>query len=338
MKNITYTFLVFVLLQISCKKKEDLSSFVKMNDKIEASNDIRSIKNESLLEIIFLNAEKNDELFPQKKAAERVHEISNNFSKYLSDLKTVIKEKNTTEFVDELFFNGEDISEEGIEFLNYIENYKSSLIATVEASNPEIVGIVKSNFDIGSIKDRRGQQTNWLTLNYRGFPPTSSIIKLSEMQADVKSIETKFYSSLIGVKLKETNDLERLKNRDKKIAKVENDNTFESEEKTVENTKETETAKRASQEAAKKEAAAKEEAVKKAAAKKEKPKKIVKEPKKKEAEKKSNTSDSNIHRVKKGETIYSIANKYNLTTVQLKKMNGMTNNNLVIGQKLRIRK
>jgi len=320
MKNIPYIFLIFILIQVSCKKSEDLSSFVKMNDKIESSNDIRAIKNETLLGIIYMNAEKNEELLPQKETAERAHEISDNFTKYLGDLKKVIKEKNTTKFVDELFFNGEDISDEGVEFLNYIENYKTSLVSTVVASHPAIVGMINSNFDIGSIKDRRGQQTNWLTLNYRGFPPTSSIIKISEMQADVKGIETKFYSSLLDVKLKEINELDDIKNKDVTLAKVEEvGDTIVSEE-------------------VKKEVKKEEPKVE---LKKEAPKKIEKrEPTKKETIKEdtSKISDENIHRVKTGETIYSIANMHNLTTVQLKKMNGMTNNNLVIGQKLRIKK
>lgn len=325
MKNIPYIFLIIILIQVSCKKSEDLSSFVKMNDKIESSNDIRAIKNETLLGIIYMNAEKNEELLPQKEMAERAHEISNNFTKYLSDLKKVIKEKHTTEFVDELFFNGEDISDEGVEFLNYIENYKTSLVSTVVASHPDIVGMINSNFDIGSIKDRRGQQTNWLTLNYRGFPPTSSIIKISEMQADIKGIETTFYSSLLDVKLKEINELDNIKNKDVTLAKVEKEgDTIVKEEDEKEEFK----VKLKKEEP-------------KVELKKEEPKKIKKpETTKKETIKEddSKSLDENTHRVGKGETIYSIANMYDLTTVRLKKLNGMTNNNLVIGQKIRIKK
>ena len=43
-----------------------------------------------------------------------------------------------------------------------------------------------------------------------------------------------------------------------------------------------------------------------------------------------------MHTVLKGETVYRISVKYGITTTQLKKMNGMTNNNLVVGQKIRV--
>ncbi len=318
-------------MQISCKKREDLSSFVKMNDKIEAANDISSIKNESLLEVIFLNAEKNDVLFPQKESAERVHEISNIFIKYLEDLKSAIKAKNSSEYVDELFFNGGEITTEGMEFLNYIENYKESLISTVITTHPNVAGVVKNNFDIGSIKDRRGKQTNWLTLNYKGFPATSSIIKLSEMQSDVKRIETKFYSSLLDVKLRDSEAI--IKKSDRELA---NNEKINSDEKDT-NAKD-EKEKEIKEDVKKKE---KVEEKKITTNKKEKlaPKKV--EPKKKIVPKlaeSTNTNNPKIHKVEKKETVYSISQKYGLTTIQLKRLNGMTNNNLVIGQKLRIKK
>ena len=45
----------------------------------------------------------------------------------------------------------------------------------------------------------------------------------------------------------------------------------------------------------------------------------------------------NTYIVKSGDTLYSIANKYNLTVDELKKLNNLTNNTLSIGQTLKIR-
>lgn len=42
--------------------------------------------------------------------------------------------------------------------------------------------------------------------------------------------------------------------------------------------------------------------------------------------------------MKKGDTLYGIANKYNLTTDELKKLNNLTTNTLSIGQTLKVRK
>jgi len=45
-------------------------------------------------------------------------------------------------------------------------------------------------------------------------------------------------------------------------------------------------------------------------------------------------NSNTIHIVKKGDTLYSIARKYNTTVQQLKKDNGLSNNTLSIGQRL----
>ena len=48
------------------------------------------------------------------------------------------------------------------------------------------------------------------------------------------------------------------------------------------------------------------------------------------------TSDEGIYVVKKGDSLYSIANKYNTTVEELKSLNNLTNNLLSIGQKLKL--
>lgn len=291
------SILIFIILLIfSCKKKEDLSSFVNMNVKIEESNIISSIRNESLLQIIFDKSERDEKLIATKETAKKVHEISLIFNKYLEDLKSVVKKKNSTLFLDEYFFNNGKITAEGDEFLNYIENYKSSLISTVILTNPEIVGMIKNTFDIGSIEDRKGKATDWLTLNFKGFPPISSVILFSEMQSDVKNFETNFYSSILNVKLPKRRNQE-FKTEKPQIAIKTN------EAKNSDSAKET---------------------------------KAIKAKKQKDPKKSTNNNSSKTHTVVDGETLYLVANKYGLTTSQLKKYNGMTNSKLTTGQKLKL--
>ncbi len=305
MKQILF---LFILLGItSCKKKEDLSSFDIQNIKIEESIESFSNKNDALLNIIFINADKNYELVPIKETAARAFEVSKILYDYLEELKTVIKEKNTTEFVDELFFNGLDITNEGNEFIQYIEIYKSDLIATVETAYPEIAAMVKNNFDIGSIENRRGQQTNWLTLNYKGFPPISTIIKLSIMQSDIKRVERKLYSSILGVKLRKSTSNKGIVDKnvtDNKDVITKNIDSITSSKKEVKEIKKGIDVV------------------------------VKKEPKKEVIAKKE--TDKKYHIVAVKETVYRISLNYGITPNKLKKLNGMTNNNLVVGQKLRV--
>ena len=50
----------------------------------------------------------------------------------------------------------------------------------------------------------------------------------------------------------------------------------------------------------------------------------------------SETNSSNIYTVKSGDSLWNIAQRYNTTVNALKSLNGLTSNNLSIGQKLRI--
>ncbi len=313
MKKVSLILFFTLITIVSCKQKGELSSFEIMNNKIEESNEINSIKNGTLLDVIY-NKAKNDEEFTRYKAtADKVHQISNTFYSYLNDLKAVVKEKKSTEFVDELFFNNNEVTAEGEEFLNYIENYKSSLISTVVLTNPDVVGMIKSTFDIGSIEDRKGKQTNWLTLNYQGFPPVATVVKLSKMQSDIKRIETEYYSSVLKVKLKQIkgDGSDMIKNKpnvaDNSLANKTQDNTNTSVEET--------------------------------AVKEKKQPTTVKTTKKttKDVVNKT-TKKRKFHIVQKGETMYKISKKYGVPTTVIKKLNGMTNNNLRVGQKIRVAK
>ncbi len=321
MKSNIYTILfVSILFLFSCNKEKELSSFEVMNNKIEESNEINSIKNGTLLDVIYNKAKSDEEFARYKETANKVHEISNTFNTYLNDLKTVVKEKESTEFVDELFFNGDDITQEGEEFLNYIENYKSSLISTIALTNPNVVGMVKSTFDIGSIEDRKGQQTNWLTLNYKGFPPVATVVKLSKMQADIKRVEMEFYSSILKVKRQKiegenTNNItDKPSVADNSLNEMTTDDEVASKETTKEevNEKPKETESKETSEV------------------------VTETPQKQEVVKPE--TNSKYHVVQKGETLYRISLQYKVTPDFIKKLNGMKDNTLIVGKKIRIAK
>ena len=51
----------------------------------------------------------------------------------------------------------------------------------------------------------------------------------------------------------------------------------------------------------------------------------------------SDNITSNFHVVKKGETLYSLSKRYNLTVTELKNKNGLNTNLIKVGQKLRVK-
>ncbi|MEE9350608.1 MAG: LysM peptidoglycan-binding domain-containing protein [Flavobacteriaceae bacterium] len=293
MNKIIFTLLILLIFQVSCKEKE-VDPFIVMNSKIEESNSIYDLKIETLLQSITIKADQNDHLFIQLEKAKKVESISKTLVNYIEDLKTVIKSKNSKEYINELFFNNGQLTFEAKELLNYIEIYKYGIISTLNSNYPEITAIINNTFDIGTIEDRRGNETNWLTLNFKNFSPNSIVTKLSSLQSDINRIETNYLSSLLNINMKDAPKHPGLvKNMDSKPnpnkARLIIENTDESIAKN--NT-------------------------------------VDIKPKVKTTLK--------THTVQKGETVYRISKKYGITIAKLKKFNGMTNNNLVVGQKIRV--
>ncbi len=308
-----------LLFVLSCGKKDStLSSFALNNKKIEDSNENLSIKNNSFLEAIYIQADKNDDLIERKAMANQIHAIGADLYNYIEDLKIAIKRKNTTEYVNELFFNGDDITKEGNEFLMYIDNYKQSMSTVLENQNPIIVGMVNTNFDLSVIEDRRGIKTNWLTLNFRDLSPIISIIKLSTMQSDIRRIETQYFAELLGVKLnipiRKTANNNIKEETDKLIG--ENSNKDLDEEKDLVD-KETPKVDKVIVKEPKSVVKVKKEPIKIT------PKTIV-------------NSTKKTHTVKPGENLYRISLKYKMTAEKIKKLNRMKNNNIVVGQVLKL--
>ena len=56
----------------------------------------------------------------------------------------------------------------------------------------------------------------------------------------------------------------------------------------------------------------------------------------KEPKKKNNKAEKNEYVVKKGDTLYSISQKYKVSVDELIKKNNLKSNNISIGQKLKI--
>ena len=303
MNRLFFLFSFLFLFQISCKEK--VEPFLEMNTKIEDSISIYGIKMETLLQSIIIKTEKNEGLFIQMENAKKVDAISKTMLDYLQSIKDKIKEGNTTEFVNELFFNGSSLTKEAEEFHNYIDHYKTNVVTIINSTNPEITAIINNTFDTGTIEDRRGNKTEWLTLNFKNLPPAASIVKLSSMQSDISRIETKYLSSILKVNLQEEQSIPKV------IAKTDETITNDKQDTKPVVTK---------------------EVPKKTVKKKVPKKKVVKKP----TPKKPKVKKAKYHTVAKGDNIYRISKKYGMTVAQIKKLNGMTNNNIVIGQKLKV--
>ncbi len=94
-------------------------------------------------------------------------------------------------YLDSLFFKDENISENGIEFLKHIDDYKSIISQNFMDNHPLDIKSVSEKFDTQPIDG-----VNWLEYNFKGFPIIVSITNISQMQSDIKTIKIKILTEI----------------------------------------------------------------------------------------------------------------------------------------------
>src|SRR5690606_34345031 len=49
----------------------------------------------------------------------------------------------------------------------------------------------------GKVKDREGRPRDWLEYHYKGFPMVASLTKLTQIQSDIKSVESEILGAML---------------------------------------------------------------------------------------------------------------------------------------------
>nr|WP_081927692.1 hypothetical protein [Nonlabens ulvanivorans] len=100
------------------------------------------------------------------------------------------------EDTDQLLFNGDQPSENGARFIKAIQDY--NLTASDQLFFfPEAEKMAQNAFSIEDVTNRDGENVEWLTYNFKGFPAIASKTKIAMMENDVKNVESTFLKALI---------------------------------------------------------------------------------------------------------------------------------------------
>ncbi len=105
---------------------------------------------------------------------------------------------NKSTFVDSLFFEANNISKGGLNFISNINNFRTSAVNLGKAY-PQFVEHILTKF---STEDpvRNGEQKNWLVYNFKGFPLVATLTRITSLQADAKYTRQLFLKALLGQK------------------------------------------------------------------------------------------------------------------------------------------
>ena len=211
--SLSLTFLLISLLT-SCKNDSKIiASFGSMNEKLEESSAVTKVKN-GVLEKQLVRKLKNDSVkfLPIHNRLTDAKVISNSFFTYLESVKdsiyngTLAEDQTRTsynnltdsDYLDAYFFDAGKLTPAGKEFLMRIENYKKEYKSVLGKGYGTIATMVAVRFKTKELMDYSGNVTPWLNFKFENFPAMSSIFNITQMQSDVREIETELINSMLS--------------------------------------------------------------------------------------------------------------------------------------------
>jgi gliding motility-associated protein GldM len=216
-KMINLMYLVFIAMLALNMSKEVLSAFGLLNNKIETANVEAEQRNSAFLGSLETKASNEpDQYGTVYQKAQEIDAIASNLDSYITTLKTnAIKDlEDPTDYevmdkpdhFNNLFFTGDKYKEEGQEFINKMDTYRTELIGILSdsvvskkvAGVEDLISSVKSNFATAPVTNRDGKEVEWLKYNYEGFPLIASLTKLTQIQADIKTSKSEILSKMLS--------------------------------------------------------------------------------------------------------------------------------------------
>ncbi|NKI31723.1 gliding motility protein GldM [Croceivirga thetidis] len=225
-KMINLMYLIFIAMLALNMSKEVLAAFGLMNEKLETSNAKMTENNLAFFEGLETKASENAEEYGKLFAnAQKVSELSNEYYQYLEELKTgmtadledpkdyVVMDK--SDFLDQKFFQGDNLKPEGQKFLDMINNYREGVAKALPEEMKEVKAAVETRFATGDkdgkVEKRDGTRQDWINYHYEGFPLVASLTKITQLQSDIKTTEQDVLKSLLEGNLTAAVSLENFK-------------------------------------------------------------------------------------------------------------------------------
>ena len=211
-KMINLMYLVFIAMLALNMSKEVLSAFGLLNEKIDGANVATAQRNTAFMEGLATKAADEPEQYAAvKENADKISAASKELDAYLatikSDMLTGIEDPtdyevmDKTDYLDQKWFKGGDVSEEGQAFVAKIEAYRTKMMNILpDSAYPEIRKAIASNFKTDPVTDSDGVEKSWLAYNYEGFPMVASLTKLTQIQADVNTTQGEVLQKMLAGK------------------------------------------------------------------------------------------------------------------------------------------
>lgn len=211
-KMINLMYLVFIAMLALNMSKEVLSAFGLLDEKIAEANIATTERNDAFLASLAVKAsEQAAQYGPLKQKADQINAISKELDSYIENIKVEMMKtvdadsqddyevQDKPDFLDQKFFQGDNLSKDGKEFEAKINKYREDMLAVLGSSYPSISEAVQDEFNTDPIAPRGKKiKINVIKYHFEGFPLIASKTKLTQMQADIKTIESEILSKMLA--------------------------------------------------------------------------------------------------------------------------------------------
>ncbi|WP_136465864.1 gliding motility protein GldM [Flagellimonas onchidii] len=218
-KMINLMYLIFIAMLALNMSKEVLAAFGLMNAKLETSNEKAEANNLAYFEGLGTKASEDAIKYgPLYEKAQIVQKLSLEYYEYLEELKKgmladqedpnnyVVMDK--SDYLDNLFFQGDNLKPEGKKFLDNVTNYREKISAALPENMSEIKSAVQTRFETGDANGKVKRQrddvlVDWMNYHFEGYPLVASLTKVTQLQADIMSTEQEVLKGLLEGNLTE---------------------------------------------------------------------------------------------------------------------------------------
>lgn len=197
-------YLIFIAMLALNMSKEVLAAFGLMNEKLEASNNKATENNSAFLASLETKAGEDAAKYAELyKDAQKIKQLSQEYYDWLENLKSeMVKEiddpkdyqvMDKSDYLDQKFFQGDNLGPTGKEFMKRITDYRTQVSAILGDGFPEVKDAVNARFQTGDengkVERRDKVKVDWINYHYEGFPLIASLTKLTSIQSDIKATE-----------------------------------------------------------------------------------------------------------------------------------------------------
>ncbi len=208
-KMVNLMYLVFICMLALNMSKEVLAAFGLMNVKMETSNSKTTESNDQFLASLETKASEDKVKYGEVyQKANQIKALSQEYFDYLETIKegllvgvedpTDYQVMDKADYLNQYFFQGDNLAEGGKEFMKRIKDYRSEIAKLVPTS---LKSTVEARFKVGDEngkeEDRDGNKIDWINYHYENFPLIASLTKLTALQADIKSTEEDALKSML---------------------------------------------------------------------------------------------------------------------------------------------